>query len=89
MKAVISVIGSDRVGVLARIASICAECNVNIVDVTQKVLGEMFTMIMQVEIDKCSVSFKEFSEKLDKAGDEIGMKVNTMHEDIFNSMHRI
>lgn len=89
MKAVISVIGQDKVGVLARISGICSECGVNIVDVTQKVLENMFTMIMLVEIDGCKVGFGEFSSKLEAAGNEIGMTVHTMHEDIFNSMHRI
>lgn len=89
MRAVISVIGQDKVGVLARVSGICAECGINIIDVTQKVLDGMFTMIMLVEIDGCTVSFEEFSSKLDAAGKEIGMAIHTMHEDIFNSMHRI
>ena len=89
MRAVISVIGADRVGILAKISGRCAENNINIIDVNQKVVDGMFTMIMQVEIDGCSVSFSEFAENIKEFGKEIGMTVHAMHEDIFNSMHRI
>ena len=89
MRAIISVIGTDRVGILAKIAGLCADNNINIIHVNQKVVDGMFTMVMQVEIDKCTVPFSEFALAIQKAGSEIGMTVNAMHEDIFNSMHRI
>ena len=89
MRAIISVIGADRVGILAKIAGLCADNNINIIDVNQKVVDGMFTMVMQVEIDKCIVPFSEFATAIQKAGSDIGMTVNAMHEDIFNSMHRI
>ncbi len=89
MKAVISVIGTDTVGILAKVSDVCFKNNCNIVDVTQKVLQEYFTMIMIVEIDKCSVSFAELSDQLNQLGQEMGLSIHTMHEDIFNSMHRI
>ncbi len=89
MKAVISVIGADSVGILAKVSQVCFKNNCNVVDVTQKVLQEYFTMIMIVEIDKCAVSFSDLSDELSKLGEEMGLSIHTMHEDIFNSMHRI
>lgn len=87
MNAVITVIGKDTVGILAKVSTTCAECNVNVADVTQTILQEYFTMIMLVEIENMNVSFEEFRKKLEAAVPE--MKVHVMHEDIFNSMHRI
>ena len=89
MKAVVTVIGRDTVGILAKVASVCAAHNANILDVTQSVLSEMFTMIMILDITGLSGSFADLQNALDKLGGEIGMKILTMHEDIFNSMHRI
>lgn len=89
MKAVISVIGADTVGILNKVSGICFQNNCNIVDVTQKVLQEYFTMVMIVEIDNCTVSFAELSDQLEALGKEMNLSIRTMHEDIFNSMHRI
>ena len=89
MKAVVTVIGRDTVGILAKVASVCAEHNANILDVTQSVLSEMFTMIMVLDISGLNDSFSDLQNALDKLGSDIGMKILTMHEDIFNSMHRI
>ena len=89
MKAVVTVIGRDTVGILAKVASVCAEHNANILDVTQSVLSEMFTMIMVLDISGLNDSFSDLQNALDRLGSEIGMKILTMHEDIFNSMHRI
>lgn len=89
MKAVISVIGKDRVGILAGVSSKCAEYGVNIIDVSQTVMGGMFTMIMLGNIDGLNTKFGEFAENMQNYGEQIGMVVRVMHEDIFNSMHRI
>ena len=89
MKAVVTVIGRDTVGILAKVAAVCAEHNANILDVTQSVLSEMFTMIMVLDISALNDSFSDLQNALDKLGGDIGMKILTMHEDIFNSMHRI
>ena len=89
MKAVITVIGKDSVGILSKVSTACAEVGVNIIEVTQSVLQEMFAMIMLAEIDKATVSFSELTEKLDKLGEDNNLKIHAMHEDIFNSMHRI
>ncbi len=89
MQAVISVVGKDKVGILKDVATHCAEHNVNIVDVSQTVLRDMFTMIMLVDISQIDIKFGDFSEQMSKYGQNIGMEIRVMHEDIFNSMHRI
>jgi len=89
MKAVITVIGKDTVGILAKVSGKCAQFNVNVIDVSQTVLDSMFCMIMICDISKMSIKFGDFSEEMDTLGAEMGMKIHTMHEDIFESMHRI
>ena len=89
MKAVITVIGHDTVGILAKVRSACAEKGANIIDVTQSVMRDMFTMIMLVDIDSLTSDFSDLVSSLEALGEQIGMKVHVMHEDIFNSMHRI
>lgn len=63
--------------------------DVNIVDISQNVMDDMFAMVMLVNIDHCTVDFTALADLLDKDGEELGMKIHTMHEDIFNAMHRI
>ncbi|MDR1754163.1 MAG: ACT domain-containing protein [Eubacterium sp.] len=89
MKAVITVTGKDMIGILANISGICAEMSVNVMDVTQTILQDLFAMIMMADITQCTVPFEVFSEKLKKLGKEMNLQVHVMHEDIFNSMHRI
>ena len=89
MKAIITVIGKDTVGILAKVSDACARANVNIVEVTQSVLQDMFAMIMLVEINKSSLGFEELRESLNKVGENTNTKIHIMHEDIFNSMHKI
>ncbi len=89
MKAVITVIGKDAVGILAKVSAICAENNANVIEVTQSVLQDMFAMIMLVDITAISSDFVELQDSLTALGDSLGLKIHTMHEDIFNTMHRI
>ena len=89
MKAVITVIGKDNVGIISAISAECAKFNVNIVDITQSVLQEYFAMIMLVEIDNMSVKLTAFQKALSAVGAEKGLDIRVMHEDIFNAMHRI
>lgn len=77
------------VGILARVSAICAKNQVNVIEVTQSVLQDLFAMIMLVDISKCTVPFSQLSDELTSAGNEMNLKVHVMHEDIFNSMHRI
>ena len=89
MRAVISVIGKDMVGILAKVSAICLETNVNIIDVNQTVMQDLFAMTMLVDIQGINIPFAAFSDRMTKLGGEIGLSIRTMHEDIFNSMHRI
>lgn len=89
MKAVISVIGKDTVGILAAISTKCAEYNINVMDVTQSVLQDMFVMIMMTDITKMSVAFSTFVDEMTSLGEEKNLSVRVMHEDIFNAMHTI
>lgn len=89
MRAVISVIGKDMVGILAKISVRCAESNANIVDITQTIMQDLFVMVMIVEIDKLTCEFGDLADSLAALGTEMGLDIRCMHEDIFNSMHRI
>ncbi len=90
MKAVITVLGKDTVGILAKVSAFCAERNMNIVEVTQSVLQDMFAMVMLVEFDRSDIpSFEKLNADFDAFGQSIGTKIHIMHEDIFNSMHKI
>ncbi len=89
MKAIITVIGKDSVGILSKVSTACAEVDVNIVEVTQSVLQDMFAMVMLVEIDKSTLGLEKLRQKLEKIGETTNTKIHVMHEDIFNSMHKI
>ncbi len=89
MKAVITVIGCDRIGIMAAITGILAKANVNILDISQTIMQELFTMIMLVDISKMNVEFSEMSDMLAKAGKELGLDIRFQREEIFTSMHRI
>ena len=89
MKAVITVIGHDTVGILHKVSGICAGCNANVLEVTQSVLQDLFAMFMLVDIREMSCEFSALSDALTKLGTELGLSIHVMHEDIFNSMHRI
>ncbi len=89
MKAVITVVGKDTVGILAKVSAKCAEFNVNIAEVSQSILQGMFCMIMIGEVDGLIGSFGDFADTLSAYGKEMNLKISVMHEDIFNSMHKI
>ena len=87
MRAVVTVIGKDMVGILAKVAMTCAEANANVLEVTQSVLQEYFAMVMLIDITEINTDIAGLTESLEK--NVAGMKIHVMHEDIFNSMHRI
>jgi ACT domain-containing protein len=89
MKAVITVVGTDTVGILAAVSKVCADYNVNISDVTQSVMQDTFCMVMMSDVSKCKADFTVFASALKSEGEKLGMIIHVMHEDIFNSMHRI
>lgn len=89
MRAVITVVGKDMVGILARVSGVCAQANANVIEVTQSVLQDLFAMVMLVEISAMTTDFDAFSASVEAVGREMGLSTHVMHEDIFNSMHRI
>lgn len=89
MQAVITVVGKDTVGIFAKVSAFCADHNVNIEGVSQTILNDMFVMIMVVTVDNCSVPFGDFVDAIREEGEKNGLVIHAMHEDIFNSMHRI
>ena len=89
MKAVITVTGKDNVGIIAGVSTLCADKGANILDITQSVLSEYFAMIMLADIDALTIPFSDFVDMLAAYGDERGLVVSAMHEDIFNTMHHI
>ena len=89
MKTVVSVIGKDAVGIISKVSAVCSKCNANIVDISQSVLQDMFVMVMLTEISNINCSFTEYSDKMKALGKESALDIRVMHEDIFNSMHRI
>lgn len=89
MRAFITVLGKDTVGILSKVSSACAEENISITEVTQSVLQDVFVMIMLVEMENSKKSIAEMQNKFNTLGEEMGLKIHIMHEDIFNSMHRI
>ena len=89
MKAVITVVGKDTVGILASVSTKCAQYGLNIEDVSQSVLQDMFCMIMIADISALSVPLSDFGDDIRKMGKEMGMDIHVMHQYIFDSMHRI
>lgn len=88
-KAVITVIGKDRVGIISGVSAVLSESNVNILDITQTILGDMFTMMMIVDIGKSKLQFDKISDELTSLGERLGVEIRIQLEDIFQAMHRI
>ena len=89
MKAIVTVIGKDKVGITAFVCNLLAQNNINILDITQTVLQEYFTMVMLVDTSACSRSIGEMADILEQAGKEQDLSIRIQREDIFNAMHRI
>ena len=88
-KAIITVLGTDAVGIIAKVSGKCSEYGVNILDITQKVFDTTFAMIMQVETTGMTANFVDFVEAMKVTGKELGVVIHTTHEDLFMAMHRI
>ena len=89
MRAIVTVIGEDQVGVIASVCSQLSEQNVNVLDITQTILAEYFTMIMLVDTEKCTLPFSDLAALLESSGRERGLSIHMQREDIFHAMHRI
>ena len=88
-RVIVTVLGKDRVGIIAGVANILSEADVNIVDISQTIMQEFFTMIMVVDISDSHIGFNELKAKLEEKGDELGVKITVQHEKVFDFMHRI
>ncbi len=88
-KAVITVIGEDKVGIIHKVSGILCEGGVNILDISQTIMQELFTMVMLVDVKHATIPFEELKSRLEQTGEQLGVKIVICHEDIFHSMHRI
>lgn len=88
-KTVITVVGKDKVGIIAKVCTYLANNSINILDISQTIVQDFFNMMMIVDTSKTPKSFEEIADELDQIGAEIGVVIKTQHEDIFNKMHRI
>ena len=89
MRAIVTVIGKDHVGIIADVTALLAQYGVNVLDISQTVLQEYFTMIMLVDASQCTVPFADLARALDEAGAHRSLQIRAQREDIFNAMHRI
>ncbi|MGN0975912.1 MAG: ACT domain-containing protein [Gemmiger sp.] len=89
MKAVITVIGRDTVGVIARVSAVCAELNINIEDVTQSIMQEMFCMIMLVDLSACNAPQDAVRARFAALGEEMKMQVTLTRQEVFDAMHKV
>ena len=89
MKAVVTVVGKDRVGIIAGVCTALAGFDINVLDINQTVMQGYFTMMMVVEVSMCNVPVAELVTKMDEMGREMGLSIRVQREDIFEAMHRI
>lgn len=89
MKAILTVIGKDKSGIIAKVSTCLAENQVNIEDISQTIVQGNFTMLMLCDLSKSTLALTELGEKLNQLGNEIGVSIRVQHEDIFNVMHKI
>ena len=89
MKAIVTVVGKDQVGIIAGVCNRLAEFNVNVLDISQTVMQGYFTMMMAVDVSACTVPLAQLCEEMEKAGKERGLSIRVQREDIFEAMHRI
>jgi len=89
MKAIVTVIGKDKVGIIAQVSTVLAENMVNILDISQTILQDYFTMIMLVDLSRMKISFSELNKKLDEKGKTIGLQIKIQREEVFKAMHQV
>ena len=89
MKAIVTVVGEDRVGIIAGVCTALAGFNVNVLDINQTVMQCFFTMMMAVDVSACNVPLAELVTKMDAIGQDMGLSIRVQREDIFEAMHRV
>lgn len=88
-RVIISVLGKDRVGIIASVSGILSEFNVNILDISQTILQGYFAMILMADIGESKINLESLKEKLSTLGTELGVRIDVQHTDAFNYMHRL
>ncbi len=88
-RVVLSVVGVDKVGIVAKISGLLAKHSVNIVDISQTIMGDLFTMIMLVDLDKADLEVDALRKRLESLGKRIGLQIIVQHEKVFHYMHRV
>lgn len=88
-KTIITVVGKDTVGIIAKVCTYLADNNINILDISQTIVSDFFNMMMIVDMNSATKQFGTVADELAKVGEEIGVIIKCQQEDIFNSMHRI
>lgn len=88
-RVIVTVIGHDRVGIIANVATILADAHANILDISQSIMEEFFVMIMMVDLEKATEPFESLRQRLAAKGEEMGLRIDAQHEDVFKYMHRI
>lgn len=88
-KAILTVIGRDRTGIIHGVSGVLLHANINILDISQTIMQDLFTMVMLVDIEQSSKEFTVLKEELKQTGEQLGVEITICHEQIFNSMHRI
>jgi ACT domain-containing protein len=86
---IVTVIGADTVGIIAKVSALLAEANVNIIDISQTTVREFFAMIMLADMEKATVPFDDLKRRLNAKGEELGLRIDAQHEDVFKFMHRV
>lgn len=89
MKAVVTVVGKDKTGIIAKVSNLLYENNINILDISQTIMQDIFTMITLVDLENSTLELAKLKEALEKVGEELGVAITMQREDLFNSMHRI
>lgn len=89
MRAFITVIGEDKIGIIQGVTTVLKDSNVNVLDINQTLQQNFFTMIMLTDLEKMQIDFKELKNKLEDLGKNLQLTIKIQHEDIFNSMHKI
>jgi ACT domain-containing protein len=88
-RVIVTVIGQDRVGIIAGVSAVLADAGANILDISQTTLHEFFTMILMADIARASVDFDELKRRLEAKGEQMGVRIDAQHEDVFKYMHRV
>jgi len=89
MRAIMTVVGKDRVGIIAEVSALLAKSNVNILDISQTILQEYFTMMMLVDVENLNIKLIDFRKQVDELASRLGMSITLQHEEVFQAMHRI